>query len=117
MYCKVCGGQTRQTHGVHYIDGKWLMLKADYCHKHGSFVDQAALRDGIEVTPDPTRREHIRPGIHCTDLPEGRSGSSKTHRRLCQEYPDKVPHTSARYQGSAYRRTDRTRTENISLMV
>ena len=64
MYCKVCGGQTRQTHGVHYIDGKWLMLKADYCHKHGSFVDQSALRDGIEVTPDPTRREHIRPGLH-----------------------------------------------------
>ncbi len=64
MYCRVCCGLTRETQGVHYIDGKWLLLKADYCHKHGSFVTQASLREAVEVIPDPTRREHIRPGLH-----------------------------------------------------
>ena len=53
MYCRVCGGQTRETQGVHYIDGKWLLLKADYCHKHGSFVTQASLREAVEVIPIP----------------------------------------------------------------
>ena len=39
MKCRVCGANTRETFGVHYASG-------------------------IEVTPDPTVREHIRPGLH-----------------------------------------------------
>ena len=64
MKCRVCGKNTRETFGVHYIDGRWLMLKADYCYQHGSFVTPQALASGIEVEPDPTVREHIRPGLH-----------------------------------------------------
>ena len=54
----------RETLGVHYIDGKWLLLKAEYCCRHGSFVTVEALGNAVETLPDPTRREHIRPGLH-----------------------------------------------------
>lgn len=64
MKCRVCGANTRETFGVHYVNGRWLLLKADYCYWHGSFVTPQALASGIEVTPDPTVREHIRPGLH-----------------------------------------------------
>lgn len=64
MKCRVCGRQARETLGVHYIDRKWLLLKAEYCCKHGSFVTSAALKNAVETNPDPTRREHIRPGLH-----------------------------------------------------
>ena len=64
MNCRVCGKATKETTGVHFINGKWMLLKADYCRLHGSFVTPQALREGIEVTPDPTVREHIRPGLH-----------------------------------------------------
>lgn len=64
MKCRVCGANTRETYGVHYINERWLLLKADYCYRHGSFVLPQALASGIEVEPDPTIREHIRPGLH-----------------------------------------------------
>lgn len=64
MYCKVCGRKTKETLGVHYIGGRWLQVKADYCFKHGSYVSAEALREAIEVVPDPTNRSHIRPGLH-----------------------------------------------------
>ena len=64
MKCRVCGMNTKETTGVHYIDGHWLLLKADYCYRHGSFVTPQALTAGIEIVPDPTVREHIRPGLH-----------------------------------------------------
>lgn len=64
MKCRDCGASTKETYGVHYIDGRWLLLKADYCCRHGSFVSSQALALGIEVVPDPTIREHIRPGLH-----------------------------------------------------
>lgn len=64
MYCKVCGGKTKETLGVHYINGRWLQVKAEYCHRHGSFVSSTALAEGVEVVPDPTMRDHIRPGLH-----------------------------------------------------
>jgi hypothetical protein len=64
MKCKVCGGTTRKIRGIHYIDGKWLMCDAQFCHKHGSYVSLKDLADAIEVEPDPTSREQIRPGLH-----------------------------------------------------
>lgn len=64
MYCKICGRKTRQTTGVHYIGGKWLLVNAEYCYKHGSFISSASLARAVEVVPDPTKREHIRPGLH-----------------------------------------------------
>ncbi len=64
MKCRVCGMKTRETNGVHYIDGRWILVKADYCYQHGSFVSPQALASGIEVEPDPTMLEHIRPGLH-----------------------------------------------------
>lgn len=64
MYCKVCGRTTKETLGVHKINGQWLQVKADYCFKHGSFISSKALREGIAVVPDPTNRNHIRPGLH-----------------------------------------------------
>ncbi len=64
MKCKVCGVQTKETTGIHYICGKWLFMEANYCYKHGSFVSKSAIENAPEVIPDPTRREHIRPGLH-----------------------------------------------------
>ncbi len=64
MRCKICGLQTKETFGVHYVNGKWLLMKADYCYKHGSFVSKDAFECAHEVTPDHTKREHIRPGLH-----------------------------------------------------
>ena len=64
MACRVCGKKTRKTYGVHYIEDRWLLLEADYCNVHGSFISADALQNAIEVTPDPTKREHIRPGLH-----------------------------------------------------
>ena len=63
MKCRVCGAKTRETFGVHYIKGRWLLLKADYCYRHGSFVTSQALASGIEVTPDPTVREQDRKSV------------------------------------------------------
>ncbi len=64
MRCKVCGLQTKETLGVHYVNGKWLLIKADYCYKHGSFVSKKMVECAREVIPDATQREHIRPGLH-----------------------------------------------------
>lgn len=64
MKCRECGYKTRETFGVHYIDGKWLLIKANYCFRHGSFVTPQALSQAEEVVPDPTVRDHIRPGLH-----------------------------------------------------
>ena len=64
MTCRYCGRKTYQTKGVHFINGKWYLLNADYCVEHGSFVNSRDLKDAEEVTPDPTVREHIRLGLH-----------------------------------------------------
>ena len=64
MTCRYCGRKTYQTEGVHFINGKWYLLKADYCVEHGSFVNSLDLRDAEQVIPDPTVREHIRLGLH-----------------------------------------------------
>lgn len=64
MRCKVCGRLTKETIGVHFLNGKWILLKADYCYQHGSFIGPEQLREGVEVVPDPTIRNHIRPGLH-----------------------------------------------------
>lgn len=64
MDCRVCGRKATETVGVHCIEGRWLLLRAEYCFKHGSFITPQALSSGIEVVPDPTKREHIRPGLH-----------------------------------------------------
>ncbi len=64
MRCKVCGREMKKTMGVHFIDGHWLLLEADYCFKHGSYVSNLALENAEEVIPDATQRNHIRPGLH-----------------------------------------------------
>ena len=64
MRCKVCGREMKSTRGVHYIGDRWLLLDAEYCYKHGSFVSNLALQNAEEVVPDTTQREHIRPGLH-----------------------------------------------------
>ena len=64
MRCKVCGREMKKTMGVHFIDGRWLQLEADYCFQHGSFVTNLALQNAIEVVPDVMQRDHIRPGLH-----------------------------------------------------
>ena len=64
MECKVCGKTTKKTFGVHFVNGQWLLLEAEYCYKHGSFISRQALDKGLKVAPDPTNRQHIRPGLH-----------------------------------------------------
>ncbi len=64
MKCRECGRNTRITQGVHFINGRWLLLEAKFCSQHGSYVTPHHLASAIEVVPDPTRREHIRPGLH-----------------------------------------------------
>ncbi len=64
MNCKNCGRTLRETYGVHYLNEKWMLVRALYCPYHGSFVTSADLAEGIEVEPDPTVRDHIRPGLH-----------------------------------------------------
>lgn len=64
MKCKVCGGTTRKIRGVHFVNNKWLLCDAQFCHKHGSYISLENLSDSVEVQPDPTKREHIRPGLH-----------------------------------------------------
>ncbi len=64
MKCRDCGRETRKTQGVHFINGHWLLLEAEFCSQHGSFVTQQSLSSAIDVVPDPTMREHIRPGLH-----------------------------------------------------
>jgi len=64
MRCKVCGREMKKTRGVHFMGGRWLLLEAEYCFRHGSFVSNLALQNAEEVVPDTTQREHIRPGLH-----------------------------------------------------
>lgn len=64
MRCGICGRQMKETMGVHYLNGKWMLLRADYCYQHGSFVLPEYMKTGTEVIPDPTVRNHIRPGLH-----------------------------------------------------
>ena len=64
MKCKVCGREMKKTFGVHYMNGRWLQLEAEYCFRHGSFVTNLALQNAIEVVPDVTKQDHIRPGLH-----------------------------------------------------
>ena len=64
MRCRICGTNTKETEGVHFIAGKWMLTKAYYCPKHGSFIQQKQLAEAVEVIPDPTMRDHIRPGLH-----------------------------------------------------
>ena len=49
MRCKVCGKITKKTTGVHFVEGQWLLLEAEYCFKHGSFINRQALNKGIKV--------------------------------------------------------------------
>ena len=55
MRCKVCGREMKSTRGVHYIGDRWLLLDAEYCYKHGSFVSNLALQNAEEVVPDTTQ--------------------------------------------------------------
>lgn len=64
MRCRICGGTARETYGVHFINGKWLLCRANYCAKHGSFISPFQLSQAVNVVPDPTKRDHIRPGLH-----------------------------------------------------
>lgn len=64
MNCRICGRTLRVTRGVHYLNEKWMLVRASYCPYHGSVVTSADLAEGIEVEPDPTVRDHIRPGLH-----------------------------------------------------
>lgn len=64
MRCGVCGANTKETIGVHFVNGKWLLTKAHYCSKHGSFILPNQLAEAMQVIPDPTVRDHIRPGLH-----------------------------------------------------
>ena len=64
MKCIVCGRNMRETRGVHYIKGKWLLSDAWYCCNHGSYILSPQLQQAEEVIPDPTQRTHIRPGLH-----------------------------------------------------
>ena len=64
MRCKVCGREMKKINGVHLMGGRWLQLEADYCFRHGSFVSNLALQNAVEVVPDVTQRDHVRPGLH-----------------------------------------------------
>ena len=64
MRCEVCGRVLREVRGVYFVDGKWLLLNAGYCFRHGSFLSKANLDNAEEVIPNPTLKEHIRPGLH-----------------------------------------------------
>lgn len=64
MRCKVCGREMKTTRGVHYIGERWLLLDAEYCFRHGSFVSNLALQNAEEVVPDVTLLNHIRQGLH-----------------------------------------------------
>ena len=64
MQCIFCGRNMRETRGVYYIKGKWLLTDAWYCCYHGSYISDNQLREAEEVIPDPTQRTHIRPGLH-----------------------------------------------------
>lgn len=79
MRCRICGRQMRQTMGVHFLDGKWIQVKADYCFQHGSFILPEYLSEGKEVIPDPTIRDHIRPGLHVLIYPRENQLFQKTY--------------------------------------
>ena len=64
MRCEVCGRVLREVRGVYFVDGKWLLLNAGYCFRHGSFLSKTNLDNAEEVIPNPTLKEHIRPGLH-----------------------------------------------------
>lgn len=64
MRCEVCGRTAKEVEGVYFVDGKWLLMKANYCFKHGSFLSKSELENADEVVPNPKFRSHIRPGLH-----------------------------------------------------
>ena len=64
MRCEVCGRTAKEVEGVYFVDGKWLLMKANYCFKHGSFLSKSEIENGEEVIPNPDMRSHIRPGLH-----------------------------------------------------
>ena len=64
MRCEVCGRTVKEVEGIYFVDGKWLLMKANYCFKHGSFLSKSELENADEVVPNPKFRSHIRPGLH-----------------------------------------------------
>ena len=64
MRCEVCGRTAKEVEGVYFVDGKWLLMKANYCFKHGSFLSKSEIENAEEVIPNPNMRSHIRPGLH-----------------------------------------------------
>ena len=64
MRCRVCGRATKKTYGVHCINDVWWLSAAHYCCYHGSFILPDEFKKAVPIKPEPTKSEHIRPGLH-----------------------------------------------------